>query len=146
MKALGVNRVIIIVKDLEKGKEHYSKLLGATWQEGDTDAAARYGHRAVLSWDAGIELIEPLPDGSMANYFEQGGQEGLVGVVFRTDNIEQARAAIDELGIQIPITIEYDKKQIDEIYQGMFTKYKEYVLEPGSCGTGSFVIGQLDPR
>ena len=60
MRPLGVNRVTIGVKDLEKGIELYSKLLGATFYDQSVPAEP-FGLRCAISWDAGIELVAPLP-------------------------------------------------------------------------------------
>jgi catechol 2,3-dioxygenase-like lactoylglutathione lyase family enzyme len=143
--ALGVDRVIIAVRDMDKGKEFYSKLLGATWHDGDSETAAQYGQLAAFSWDAGIEMISPLPGTPFAAHLEKTG-DGLVGVVFRIDDFEKAGAAIADAGLQVGSTVDYSQDEIDKFLQGRFKNYREYILAPGSCGTGTVVIGQIDPR
>ncbi len=147
MKPLGVNRVSIAVKDLEKGIEFYSKLLGATFFNATADDAEKMGIRVALSWDAGIELVAPMPDRDsfVTNIIEQRG-EGLIGVVFALDDVEAAHEAAQNLGVGVWYTLDYSQEEIDKHLQGKFTKYKEYMLDPGtSYGVGP-VIGQFESK
>ena len=147
MKPLGVNRVTIAVKDMEKGKELYSELLGATFYPANDEEAATMGIQVAMSWDAGIELIAPLPDrDSFVKQLMETRGEGVIGVVFAVDDVEQARQAAERRGIAIYYTVDYSQDEIDEHLQGRFRKYKEYMLYPsGTYGTGP-VIGQLEPK
>lgn len=147
MKPLGVNRVTIAVKDMEKGKELYSELLGATFYPANDEEAATMGIQVAMSWDAGIELIAPLPDrDSFVKQLMETRGEGVVGVVFAVDDVEQARQAAERRGIAIYYTVDYSQDEIDQHLQGRFRKYKEYMLDPsGTYGTGP-VIGQIEPK
>jgi len=147
MKPLGVNRVTIAVKDMEKGKELYSELLGATFYPANDEEAATMGIQVAMSWDAGIELIAPLPDrDSLVKQLMETRGEGVVGVVFAVDDVEQARQAAERRGIAIYYTVDYSQDEIDQHLQGRFRKYKEYMLDPSSTyGTGP-VIGQIEPK
>ena len=142
MKPLGVNRVTIAVKDIEKGKDVYSKLLGATFHSANVEDAASFGISVAMSWDAGIELVAPLPDrDSFVREFIEERGEGLMGVIFAVDDVEEARATAEKLGIKIWHTIDYDQKQIDKHLQSRFKKYKEYMLDPtGTCGVGPWSL------
>ncbi|MBT4512221.1 MAG: hypothetical protein HOC20_08440 [Chloroflexi bacterium] len=147
MKPLGVNRVSIAVKDLEKGVEFYSKLLGATFFEATADDTEKLGIRVALSWDAGIELVSPMPDKDtfVTKIIEQRG-EGLIGVVFAVDDVEVAHDAAEKLGVGVWYTLDYSQEEIDKHLQGRFTKYKEYMLDPStSYGVGP-IIGQFEPK
>ena len=147
MKPLGVNRVTIAVKDLAKGKALYSELLGATFHPAKEADAAAMGIEVAMSWDAGIELVAPLPgrDSYVRRIIESRG-EGLIGVVFAVDNVEEARAAAERRGIRIWHSLDYSQEQIDTHLQGRFKKYKEYMLDPsGTMGVG-LVIGQIEPK
>ncbi len=147
MKPLGVNRVTIAVKDLAKGKALYSELLGATFHPANEADAAAMGIEVAMSWDAGIELVAPLPgrDSYVRRIIESRG-EGLIGVVFAVDNVEEARAAAERRGIRIWHSLDYSQEQIDTHLQGRFKKYKEYMLDPsGTMGVG-LVIGQIEPK
>ena len=54
----------------------------------------KLGIRVALSWDAGIELVSPMPDKDnfVTKIIEQRG-EGLIGVVFAVDDVEVAHDA-----------------------------------------------------
>ena len=145
MKPLGVNRVTVAVKDLEKGKELYSELLGATFHPANDEEAAALGVRVAMSWDAGIELVSPIPDrDSFVKQIIDTRGEGVLGVVFCVDDVDQAREVAEKRGIAIWHTVDYSQEQIDKHLQGRFKKYKEYMLSPeGTFGAGP-VIGQIE--
>jgi methylmalonyl-CoA/ethylmalonyl-CoA epimerase len=146
MKPKGVNRVVVAVKDLDKAIATYSKLLGATFQ--DVSAGSeQYGVKAAISWDAGIELCAPIAgrDSYVEQIINRQG-EGLVGVLFCVDDVEQAHAQAEKIGISVLASLDYDQKQIDEQLQGRFKKYKWYMLNAGDlCGVGAF-IAQIEPK
>ena len=100
-----------------------------------------------MSWDAGIELVSPMPDREsfVTEFLEERG-EGLMGVVFAVDDVESAHQAAQELGVGIWYTVDYSQEEIDKHLQGRFTKYKEYMLDPDtSYGVGP-VIGEFKTR
>jgi len=105
------------------------------------------GIQVAMSWDAGIELIAPLPDrDSFVKQLMETRGEGIVGVVFAVDDVEQARQAAERRGIAIYYTVDYSQDEIDQHLQGRFRKYKEYMLDPsGTYGAGP-VIGQIEPK
>jgi len=147
MRPLGVNRVTIGVKDLEKGIELYSKLLGATFHDQSVPAEP-FGLRCAISWDAGIELVAPLPGrDSYATAFIDEHGEGLMGVVFAVDDVDETRETAEKMGIGVLALIaDYDQGQIDEYLQGRFKKYKEYMLNPADTYGVGLVIGQIEPK
>jgi len=147
MKPLGVNRVTIAVKDLKKGIDVYSRMLGATFNSANAEDAATFGIEVAMSWDAGIELVAPLPDrDSHVKQFIDARGEGLMGVIFAVEDVDEAKEAALALGAQIWHTLEYDQSQIDTHLQGRFKKYKEYMLSPqGTCGVAP-VIAQIESR
>ncbi len=147
MKPQGVNRVTIAVKDLEKGIDFYAKLLGATFHEATAKDVVTLGIRVAMSWDAGIELVSPIPDREsfISEFLEQRG-EGLMGVVFAVDDVEEAHKAAQALGVGVWYTVDYDQEEIDRNLQGRFTKYKEYMLDADtSYGVGP-VIGEFETK
>lgn len=147
MKPQGVNRVTIAVKDLEKGIDFYTRLLGATFHEATAEDVVTLGIRVAMSWDAGIELVSPMPDREsfITDFLEQRG-EGLMGVVFAVDDVEEAYAAAQALGVGVWYTVDYDQEEIDRHLQGRFTKYKEYMLDADtSYGVGP-VIGEFKTK
>lgn len=56
----GVNRVMIAVHDMEKAKQQYADLLGATFMDANWTGEP-FGISVAIAWDAGIELCAPLP-------------------------------------------------------------------------------------
>ena len=147
MKPLGVNRVTIAVKDLEKGKELYSELLGATFHSANEKDAEALGVKVAMSWDAGIELVSPIPerDSIIRQIIDTRG-EGVLGVVFNVDDVDQAKEVADKRGIATWHTIDYSQEEIDKYLQGRFKKYKEYMLSPEGTFGASPIIGQIEPK
>ena len=147
MKPQGVNRVCIAVKDLETGMDFYGKLLGATFHESTAEEVVTLGIRVAMSWDAGIELVSPMParESFVSEFIEKRG-EGLMSVVFAVDNVDEAYKAAQALGIGVWYTVDYSQEEIDKNLQGRFTKYKEYMLDPDtSYGVGP-VIGEFKTK
>jgi catechol 2,3-dioxygenase-like lactoylglutathione lyase family enzyme len=147
MKPLGVNRVTMAVRDLDKAVEIYSKLLNTTFFY-VTTTAEPFGIDAALSWDAGIEICAPLPnrDSEIAQLIEKRG-EGILGVTLAVDDIEEARTRAEEIGAGIKATVEFSSEELDKYLQARFRTFKEYVLaEPAAtCGV-RITLGQFDPK
>jgi len=146
MKPEGVNRVVIAVRDLDKGIALYSELLGATFHEVGP-LAEPFGVRAAFSWDAGIEICAPLPgrDSPMKQSIEQQG-EGLVGVVFGVENVDEARERAEKLNIRVSALIEYDQGQIRQYLQDRFKKYKQYMLKAADTYGVRVILGQIEAK
>jgi len=146
MKPQGVNRVVIAVKDLDKAVETYSRLLGGTFHDLSSGADS-YGVRVFINWEAGIELCSPLPGRN--SYVEQiisKRGEGLMGVVFCVDDVDEAHGQAKELGIGVVALIEYDQQYIDQHFGGRFRKYKEYMLKSADLHGVGAIIGQIEPK
>ena len=146
MKPQGVNRIVIAVKDLERSKELYSKLLGATFHNAD-GTGEPLGLNVAISWDAGIELCSPIPgrDSFLEQYLEQNG-EGIMSVVFGVDDAEEARDIAESAEINVLVPIDYNQEEIDQYLEGMFYRYKEYVLDStAKCGY-TVMLGQIEPK
>jgi len=146
MRAMGVNRVVIAVKDLDRAVALYSRLLGATFHEANPEDAAAHGVKVAMSWDAGIELACPLPDrdSPIKKLIETRG-EGIMGVVFNVDDVDECKATAEQMGIGVLAMIaDYSQEEIDKYLQGRFKKYKEYMLNPAqTCGVGP-IVGQIE--
>ena len=146
MKPLGINRVVIAVRDLDRAVRFYSELLGATFQDASA-GAERFGIKAALSGDAGIELVAPLPgrDSLIARSIEESG-EGLRQVIFAVDDVDEARVKAEEMGIGVEQTIELTQDQLRQYFRDRFGKFKEHVLNPAdTCGT-QLVVGQFERK
>jgi catechol 2,3-dioxygenase-like lactoylglutathione lyase family enzyme len=146
MKPLGVNRVTMAVKDLDDAVAFYSRLLGATFNNQDK-AAQSLGIRCAISWDAGIELVSPLPghETFVTKLIASKG-EGLIGVVFAVDDVEACRQTAEEMKIRVRPLVDYGPREIEEYLQNRFKKYKEYTLSSADTHGVGPVIGQIEPR
>lgn len=152
-KQRGINRVVVAAWDFEAAKQFYTKLLGATFApENDDGEAAAFGVRVAMAWDAGVELVSPLPgvDSAVRAEMESNG-EGLKGVVFAVDDADASMAAGEELGLSAYYFLDYSQDQIDRKCQGRFSTYKEHFVtaQPPLSGTvllGEFVVTDRDAR
>jgi len=145
MKQRGINRVTMAVWDLEKGKEFYTKLLGAEFESvNDADAEA-FGLHCAIAWNAGIELVAPIEGraGYVRSFLEKNG-EGLTGVVFAVEDVEESKREAEAADIPVLHFLDYTQEQIDEHLQGRFTKYREYFLGKGGALSPGVVIGEFE--
>ena len=121
MKAKGVNRVLIAVRDVEEASKRYSSLLGIRFW--DAGVQEDFGVRAMVSWEGGVELIAPLDtDSRVARFLEKNG-ESIYGVAFNVTDIDRAVTAARQKGIRITHTIDQDQS-------GKFKLFKEVCLHP----------------
>jgi methylmalonyl-CoA/ethylmalonyl-CoA epimerase len=146
MKPLGINRVVIAVRDIDRAVRFYSELLGATFHDASAGAEC-FGIKAALSWDAGIELVAPLPgrDSVIARSIEEQG-EGLRQVIFAVDDVDEARVKTEEMGVGVVQTIDLTQDQLREYFRDRFGKFKEHVLNPADTCGAQIVVGQFDRK
>jgi catechol 2,3-dioxygenase-like lactoylglutathione lyase family enzyme len=144
VKQRGINRVVMAVSDLEKGKAFYAKLLGATFHPVHDEDAAAYGIECEIAWDAGIELVAPMPErlSHVRTHIEKHG-EGLMGTVFAVEDVDACRAAAETLGVRIVGELDYEQETIDRWLQGRFEKYKEYFLAADGPLSAGLLIGEF---
>ena len=148
VKQLGINRVVVAVWDFDAGKAFYEKLLGATFApENDDGEAAAFGVRVAMAWDAGVELVSPLPgvDSPIRADLEATG-EGLKGVVFAVEDADASMAAARELGMGEYYFLDYTSEQIDRKCQGRFDRYKEYFVAARAPMSGTVLLGEFVER
>ena len=137
MKAKGVNRVIIAVKDIDEATKRYSDLLGISFW--DAGIQEEYGVHASISWEGGLELIMPLDSNSaIAKYLDRHG-EGLYGVAFKVTDIDRAATAAKDKNVRIT-------GEIDEDQSGRFHMYRELVLHPADTGGILMLLVQTKPK
>jgi catechol 2,3-dioxygenase-like lactoylglutathione lyase family enzyme len=148
MKVQGVNRVYIVVRDLDKGVAFYSKLLGATFN--DAKVEGKFGVRAALSWDAGIEMLSPLPGSNspwamaMEQFLEKSGG-GLFGVAFSVSSADEARTRAEGMGLGVTL-LEFNPDEIKQHFQDRFKIFKEYILNPEDAFGVSLTMVQIEPK
>ena len=139
MKSIGVNRVIIVVKDIEEARERYSSLLGISFW--DAGAREDFGLHAMVSWDGGVELISPLKaDSAVARFLAQHG-ESVYAVAFSVPDIKEAETAVRAKGLRIVGTVDRDES-------GTFKFFKELIMHPADTRTGrvSIILVQTEPK
>ena len=122
-------------------------MLGATFFPADAEEAAKMGIEVAMSWDAGIELVAPLPgkDSFVKQIIETRG-EGVIGVVFAVDDIDAVHQVAEKRGIKAWHSLDYSQEDIDKHFQGRFSKYKEYMYDPSTTYGAAPVVGQFDPK
>jgi len=131
----GVNRVVIVVKDIEKAGALFSELLGIRLE--DYGVVEDMGVRAMVSWDGGLELVSPVrPDTEVARFMREKG-EGVYGVVFNVDDADEASDRAKKLGVRVSGTIEMGEKQ-------GFRKFKEILLDPEDTHSVFTLLGQIE--
>ena len=148
MKQRGINRIVIAVWDFEAGKIFFEKLLGVSFApENDDGEAASFGVRVAIAWDAGIELVSPLPDiqSNIRDDMEKTG-EGIKGVVFAVDDADKAMQAGESLGMGSYYFLDYSMEQIDKKCQGRYSTYKEYFVAAESPINTTVLLGEFIER
>lgn len=146
MKTKGINRVAIVVNDLDRAVALYSDLLNTTFHP--IQIAEEYGVRAAFSYEPGIEIASPIPGSNelmalaLTQHIKEHG-EGLYGVVFSVDDIEQARAKAEELGIGVLHKMEVAPDEIKRTFQDKYGTFIEYFLNPEDTHGAIVVLGQF---
>lgn len=147
-KQRGINRVVMAVWDFEAGKRFYEQLLGASFApENDDGEAAAFGVRVAMAWDAGVELVSPLPgvESALRAEMEANG-EGLKGVVFAVDDADACMAAGKALGQDAYYSLDYSQEQIDRKCQGRFSRFKEHFVAVQAPLSGTVLLGEFISR
>jgi len=133
----GVNRVVIVVKDIEKAGKLFSELLGIRLV--DHGVVQDMGIRAMLSWDGGIELVSPITsDSDVAGFLSEKG-EGVYAVVFNVDNADKAADRAKKLGVKMRGTIELGEKE-------GFRKFKEILLDPEDTHSVFTLLAEIERK
>lgn len=146
MNTKGINRVAILVKDLDRAVALYSELLNTTFYP--FPGAELAGVRAVLSVDPMVEIASPIPGSNepmareLAQWIKEHG-EGLYAVVFSVDDGAQARAKAEELGIRVVHEAAMDPDDVKKSFQGGFSTFIEYFLNPEDTHGVQVVLGQF---
>lgn len=144
MRVKDINRVVIRVKDLDKGIEFYSKLLNTTFDKLAPELTGSFGVRAAISWEAKVELVSPLPSRDSVDSELSEEKEGLFAVIFNMDDVEAARKTAEEMGVGVKRTIEMSQDQITAYFQDRFKKFKEYNLNLNATGGVDIYLGQIE--
>ncbi|MCB2089468.1 MAG: VOC family protein [Sphingomonadaceae bacterium] len=143
-----MNRVMIAVHDIEKAKQHYADLLGATFMDADWTGEP-FGIKVSIAWDAGIELCAPMPgrekDSAVSQFLAHRG-EGVMNVFFGVDNGDAANERAAAQGYGCVNIVDYTQEEIDEHLSGLFDKYQEFTLDSFTrCGF-AITLAQIDEK
>ena len=144
----GVNRVMIAVHDIEKAKQLYSDLLGATFMDANWTGEP-FGIDVAIAWDAGIELCAPMAgrehDSAVSQFLSQRG-EGVMNVFFGVDDGDAANARASALGFGCVNALDYTQDEIDQHLGGLFSRYQEFTLNSGAqCGF-AMTLARIDEK
>lgn len=144
----GVNRIMIAVHDLDKAKQQYRDLLGATFMDADWTGEP-FGINVSIAWDAGIELCAPMPgrekDSAVSQFLASRG-EGVMNVFFGVDDGVAANERASAHGYNCVNALDYTQDEIDLHLSGLFTKYQELTLDSRSrCGF-SITLARIDEK
>lgn len=144
----GVNRVMIAVHDMEKAKQQYNDLLGATFVDASWTGEP-FGISVSIAWDAGIELCAPLPgrekDSAVSPFLARRG-EGVMNVFFGVDDGDAANERASALGYGCVNALDYSQKEIDQHLGGLFNRYQEFTLDSSArCGF-AITLARIDEK
>ena len=147
MKTKGINRVVMVVKDFDKAVALYSELLNTTFYP-VTIAEEDMGVRAAISYEAGIEIASPIPGSNepwalvVAQQLKEHG-ESLRSVVFSVDDVEQARAKAQEMGIRVSGELKFDQNEVKRSFHDRFSTFIEYMLNSEDTHGAGVALGQF---
>ncbi len=141
MEIEGIDRVVIGVKDLDRGIEFFSKLLEVDFVEVTGPAPDAGGVRFAVNLDKHIELISPvypLKDANppnpkkLAKLLDEQGDGALFALAFKVKNAAEAAADLERMGIGVLSTIEVEN--IDPFTKSQFTEV--FAREEDTFGVG----------
>lgn len=147
----------IVVRDLDRAIALYTELFDAKFRKVNpyggphpvnvNPFAGNPPNRVAIDWDTGIELIMPIPgrDSEYAAFLQERG-EGLLGMDFITDDLEEVRRRAERMGITIFRTLQLEHDEIERHGLGNFKRSKTHLLKgsPETCGV-RILVTQRDP-
>jgi methylmalonyl-CoA/ethylmalonyl-CoA epimerase len=148
MKPMGVSRIILAVRDLQKAKALYSHMLGATFHDASWTGAP-LGMEVAISWDAGIEICAPMPgrekDSMISGFLEEHG-DGILSIVFSVQDADAIKDTAEKLGIQALYSVDYSQPDIDAHLDGLFKKYKEHFMNSAEACGFTATLAQIERK
>ena len=136
MKIKRIQRVVIVVRNLEEAASRYADLLGTRFL--DLGAQEGHGVRAMVSEDWLVELLSPVdPRSFAARHLEKHG-EGVMGVAFQIPDIDEARSHVKSKGFKVLSELDFS--------DGVTWKsFKEVVLDPRETNGAPIMLVQAEP-
>lgn len=148
MELRGVDRIIVAVKDIEESKREFTAALGATWHDASW-TGEELGIEVAISWDAGIELIAPMPgregDSIISEFLSEHG-DGIVNVVFGVSDAAEAKQRTTAAGLEAIHSVDYSQDDLDVHLEGLFSKHEEHILNSAERLGFTMTIAQIDPK
>ena len=102
-----INRVdhIIWICRIENIKQHVAEMEKVSGVKFQTFTSEKWGLEIHLSWEAGLEVVAPLPQRNDFNaehqdWLEANG-EGVFGIVFGVRNLEETKARLASQGVEL---------------------------------------------
>lgn len=139
---------MIAVHDIEKSKQEYRDLLGATFEDADWTGEP-FGINVSIAWDAGIELCAPMKgreaDSAVSQFLAHKG-EGIMSVFFGVDDGDEASARAQALGYGCVNALDYTQDEIDRHLAGRFSRYQEFTLNSSARLGYSVTLARLDEK
>jgi len=141
MEIEGIDRVVIGVKDLDRGIEFFSRLLEVDFVEVTGPAAEAGGVRFAVNLDKHIELISPvypLKDATppnpikLAKLLDEQGDGALFALAFKVRSAAEAAAHLERQGIGILKTLELEN--IEPFTHSKFTEV--FTRDEDTLGVG----------
>ena len=144
----GVNRIMIAVHDLERGKKLYEELLGATFMDAHWTGEP-FGIHVAIAWDAGIELCAPMPgretDSAVSAFLAARG-EGIMSVFFGVSDGEAALERSAAAGYTCSHALDYTQAEIDEYLGGLFKRYQEFNIDSGQRCVFAVSLARIEKK
>jgi predicted enzyme related to lactoylglutathione lyase len=132
VKVRGVNRIAIGVTDLDEAIAHYGKLLNTHFEVVPPEFSQPMGSNVAISWEAGIELVAPLPGAAGEVIGLLPKKQGLMGVVFNVDDVDEAARNAGEMGISVAREIRLNVEQMNAVFGGRVTRFEEISFDAKS--------------
>ncbi|MFC1944731.1 VOC family protein [Chloroflexota bacterium] len=135
MKTEGIQRVVVVVRDLDEAVKRYSELMGMDFI--DFGAQEGFGVRAMVSRDWSVEIISPIdPQSAAARHLEKRG-EGVIGVAFMVPNLDEAKD--NAVGKGVRVLDEVDFGSVD-----IWKSFKEVMLHGGETHGVPIILVQAE--
>ncbi|MFP4365205.1 MAG: VOC family protein [Spirochaetia bacterium] len=134
MKVTGLDRVIVMVRDMDKALELFSGKMGMKFRELDKDVQTKAGNRGYVCHETHLHLVQPfdpLPDDAppplrKAAEMLKDTEAMIMLMVFKTDDAKKGAQELSDQGLSVLRTWEDDQ---DYRSVGMANLW-EYLFDP----------------
>jgi len=130
----GLDRIIFMVRDMDKALSFFSGKLGMQFKETDKDIQLQAGNRGLVCHDTHIHLVQPNnpmpvtapPPLKMAAELLKKKEAMIMLLIFKTENAKEASLKADKVGLSVIRSWENDN---DYAAVGMHDLF-EYLFDP----------------